>query len=87
MWNVLHNTGPGPCPGPGSGPSQCEYTINEIQPVTEIRTDIFFVLENRTLLQMGPQSIQPDKWAQRRAEIIDGNIELYFVTCERPSIE
>ena len=27
MWNILHNTGPGPCPGPGSGPSQCEYTI------------------------------------------------------------
>ena len=28
MWKVLHNTSPGPCPGPGSGPSQCEYTIS-----------------------------------------------------------
>ena len=27
MWKVLHNTSPGSCPGPGSGPSQCEYTI------------------------------------------------------------
>ena len=34
------------------------FTRNEIQPVTEIRTDIFFVLENRILLQMGPSPIQ-----------------------------
>ena len=29
MWKVPHNTGPGPCPRPGSRPSQCEYTITQ----------------------------------------------------------
>ena len=31
MWKVLHSTGPGPCPSPGSGPSQCEYTIRSFR--------------------------------------------------------
>ena len=31
---------------------------------SQIRTDIIIVIEDRILVQMGPQPIQPDKWTK-----------------------
>ena len=43
VWKVLIKTIqpilPGPCPGPGSGPSQCEYTISVVDLTQTALTD------------------------------------------------